>query len=315
MLLTDYVANLMSAEGQTVPPGSLTEKILLLIGGALVGFLSTYALDRIKTRREPTKRLSWDASVRRALIEVSDDIKSKVRFLYEGTQIATLTHIRCTITNTGNRVVKDHVLRFPFPTEVKVLEHYLDPVPEHELGVARIEDSPEGHFRYRIGHLERNEAVVFNFVTAGGELGEWQPHSRNAEGDVDFQRRDVTGVKQDQDHLFPFLMILLLLQTLPTAFNVFALSYVGDAASSLIRLGLIAALLPHVRPLVRIVERLVTRAKEPSTQTTHVISGAQARAVIATSIEGGSFFGPEEPERGGSRTNGEATSGKTSRDH
>ncbi|MGW4212910.1 hypothetical protein ACWEIJ_33340 [Lentzea sp. NPDC004789] len=303
MPLTDHVLSLVAAQNETVPPGSLTEKVLLLFGGALVGFLSTYALDRIKARREPTKRLSWDASVRRALIEVSEEIKSKVRFLYEGTQVTALTHIRCTVTNTGNQLLKDQELRFPFPEGVTVLEHYLDPVPEPELDVARIKDKPAGHIRYRIGHLEPNKAVVFNFVTAGGELGQWEPHSRNPEG-VDFQRRDVTGFKQDQHHLFPFFMILLLIQTLPAALNLFVLGYIGDAAASVIRVGLLIALLPHVRPLVRIVERLVTRAKDPAVRANHLIQGdIHGHVIQARSIDGNITFDDDREEPDGVHVN------------
>lgn len=313
MLLTEYFTGLVTAQGQTVPAGSLTEKILLLIAGAvagaLLGFLSTYALDRIKARREPTKRLSWDASMRRALIDVSDDIKSKVRFLYEGTQVTALTHVRCTVTNTGNQVVKDHVLRFPFPTEVTVLEHYLDPVPQPELDVARIDDSAEGHCRYRIGHLERNEAVVFNFVTAGGELGDWQPHSRNPEGGVDFQRRDVTGLKQDQDHLYPFFLTLLLLVTLPAAADLFYFGYLSDFASTALRIGLLFTLLPHVRPLVRIVERLVTHRKETSFQPRHVIRGdIHGPVVMAGDIDGNINFDPDRSAPAEGQANGAVVS-------
>ncbi|GAB2858888.1 hypothetical protein GCM10027200_69070 [Lentzea nigeriaca] len=302
--------NLVYAQDQTVPPGSLTEKIVLLVAGAvagaLLGFLSNFALDRIKARREPTKRLSWDASVRRALIDVSDEIKSKVRFFYEGTQVTALTHVRCTVTNTSNQVVRDQELRFPFPDKVTVLEHYLDPVPEQELGVAPIAKSPEGHVRYRIGHLERNEAVVFNLVTAGGELGEWKPYFHNPAGDVDHQRRDVIGLKQDQDHLFPFFLILLLLLTVPSAIDLIRFGYLSDLAASAARVGLLLAIVPHVRPLVRIAERLIIRTKEPTQEGTNVMSGhIHGNVLMAGRVDGGVNFDPERQEQAAILVNGE----------
>lgn len=306
LLPTDFIANLEYAQDQTVPPGSLTEKVVLLVAGALLGgvlgFLSNLLLDRIKAGREPTKRLSWNASVRRALIEVSDDIKSKVRFLYEGIPVTALTHVRCTVTNTGNQVVKEHVLRFPFPEEVTVLEHYLDPMPQPELEVTLIEDSPEGHYRYRVGHIEPNEQVVFNFVTAGGALNEWQPYSRNPEGGVEFQRRDVTGLKQDQDHLLPFFVNLLLLLTLPAAAKLSGFGYLGGFASAAVTVALLLLILPHVRPLVRIVELLVTRVKEPTVRGTHVIQGD----VIARNVEVDIPLDPAQQRPDVSAMNGEA---------
>ncbi|MEV0679372.1 hypothetical protein AB0I60_22900 [Actinosynnema sp. NPDC050436] len=302
----------------------VVEKVLLVILGAVLGFLSSYALDRQKAKREPHRQISWEAVVEQALIEVSRDIKGKVHVTYDGTAVQALTHVTCKVVNTGNQVIKDHELRFSFPRGVRLMEHYLAPRPDPELGVEPVDvGSLDGRpqCKYRIAHLQRGEEVTFNFVTAGGELGEWQPKSFNKDDDVDFQRRDVVRVKQDQEHLQPFLVLALLAVALPPALALFDFGYFSDIGVFLVRVGLLGALIPHVRPLVRIVNGLITaRLAPPAAHRGNHVSDGRFRNVvqIGGSVDGSITFYPQTADDGnetgdaapgrvdGSRTTGES---------
>jgi hypothetical protein len=302
------------AAEQSWTSNPLTEKILLAIVGALLGFVSSYSLERLKRRREPHKRISWDASIQRALIEVSRSIKSKVRFLYEGAEVTSLAHIKCTVSNTGNRVVKDHEIRFPFPEGARLLEHYVNPKPEPELGVELLADElvdGKQQCRYRIAHLEREESVVFNFVTAGGDLGDWKPRSFNQEGDVDFQRRDVSIVKEDQEHLRPFLTISLLAIAIPPILESFNFGNISGLTLLITRIALLGALLPHVRPVIRVIERLINQYLETSRglRNETIINGRTGTVVqVGGYLTGGITFTPNDQrteEQKGYSDNGE----------
>jgi len=221
----------------------LVEKVILALLGAVLGFVGAYTLDRVKARREPRRRISWDVDIERTLIKVKSSIRSKVRVLYNGAEVAELAHIKCAMANTGNRVVKNHELRFTFPERTTLLETYLEPVPDPELGVELILDEDTGgrsERRYRISHLERGEAVHFNFVTAGGDFADWRPRSFNQEGDVEFGRRDVAVAKEDEEHVRPFVTAALLMLLVPGIVGTFQLEGVSDLAVFVTRIALLA---------------------------------------------------------------------------
>lgn len=275
----------------------LTEKIALALIGGVIGFLASYFLDRIKAHREPRRRISWDATTQRALIEVSPGIRSKVRVLYEESEVTKLTHLRCTVVNSGNRVIKDHQVRFPMPNGARLLEEYLDPPPDPELGVELLgKDTIDGatQCRYHIAHLERNESITFNFVTAGGEFRDWRPRSFNKEGDVEFQRRDASFDKEDQEHVPPFLLISFLAVAVPGALQSLNFGTSTNLLLFTIRAAFLTGLLPHVRPVIRVIDRLITHyLRSRGWTTTNIVHSSGANVVQAATIQGGISIGQE----------------------
>ena len=106
--------------------------------------------------------------------------------------------------------------------------------------------------------------MVFHFVTAGGPIVDWQPVSFNPEGDVEFQRRDVSIARDSQEHLLPFAVVLVLALVLPGALAAEGLvalglpGRVGDLAAPVARAVLLVWLLRHLGPVVRVVRGLVS---------------------------------------------------------
>ncbi|SBT52460.1 hypothetical protein [Micromonospora auratinigra] len=273
----------MSFALTTIAPDSLTEKLALTVIGAILGILGAYVVDRLKARREPLRRLSYEVEVARALIEVQPDIRSRVKILYSGREVGDLAHVRCRITNTGNRVVKNHHLRFTFPERATLLEAYLAPEPEPELGVTLVGEShhPQAERRYRIDHLEHGESVTYNFVTAGGDFRGWRPRSHNDEGDVAFQRRGVEAAKEDAEHITRFLLILIVYFLATAVAGSVSFGYLTDLLQLTVHVAAIVALAPHLLPTVRVVQRLLARQATgvPGT-VTNVVAGDDGSVVV-----------------------------------
>jgi hypothetical protein len=264
--------------GLTLREDELSSKILLAILGAVLGLATGLLLERIKARREPKRQLSWDASVDRATISVQEGVQEKVKVLYAGTIVDELVLLKVRVTNTGNRVVKNTQLRFVFDFSTRVLESFHDPEPDEEMGV--VETSAEGTTdrRFRIGHLERDQAVAFQFVLTGPRAAEdWKIRSFNQEGDVVFQRRDVAKERADQEHLRPFLLLAFLLLTLPPV----ASRYIEDQVfAAMLGTVILFFMAPHLVPVIRIAESLVARAassssRRPATPTVNVWGGGR----------------------------------------
>ncbi|MFR9778111.1 hypothetical protein ACL02O_18915 [Micromonospora sp. MS34] len=273
----------------TPAPDSLTGNLALTVIGAIIGVLGAYLVERLKARREPMRRLSWDVEVERALIEVQPDIRSHVKILYHGQPVEDLTHVRCRVTNTGNRVVKHHDLRFTFPAGARLLEAYLAPAPEPELGVTLVGEShePRAERRYRIAHLERGESVTYNFVTAGGDFRDWRPRSHNDEGDVAFQRRGVEVARADEEHVTPFLLILVIYYLAGALVRTAPFGYFTDLLMLTVHLAAIVALAPHLLPMIRVVQRLLTRRPGDAPESvTNVVANDDGSVVF---LNGGSI--------------------------
>jgi hypothetical protein len=188
-------------------------RLIIALFGAVGGYLAAVLVDRAKARRETRRELTWELEQSDGAVSVRKDIKEKVDVLYNKRRIDSLTLVECKVANSGNSVVKGQIVRFTFPSEVELLENYLDPVPERELRVAVASDliRERNETIYRIGQLEREQQVCFQFVLEGQLLSSWAPQASNSEGDVAFARKGVSRIRQDQERLRPFLTASFLL--------------------------------------------------------------------------------------------------------
>ncbi|MFL6127250.1 hypothetical protein [Actinophytocola sp.] len=241
---------------------SILTKVILALISAGFGFAFAVILDWIKARREPKTELSWEAEISNSLVSVRQDIFAKVRVLYNEHQVSRLAVMKCRISNTGNRVVKEERVRFTFPKEVKILENFFDPKPERELGVAELEDAREESSEriYTIAHLESTMQVTFQFVLDGNVPADWSPHAFNEHGDVLFQKRDLSRVREDKEHLQPFLVIVLTLLLIPPVLRNLIVD-LGDLAASGATLILLALLVPHIVPVTRLLTNLIANER------------------------------------------------------
>jgi hypothetical protein len=94
-------------------------------------------------------------------------------------------------------------------------------------------------------------------VLDGQPPRDWQPYPFNAEGDVTFVRRDISRIREDQEHLQPFLTYLLLLIIIPPLFRDL-LSGIGALATAGLGLVFLLLLAPHIGPTSRVIARILT---------------------------------------------------------
>jgi hypothetical protein len=169
MVLHRFDWTTIAAEAAQTSSTNFRDEAVKAVIAAAIGFLFAFLLEQLKRRREPHKRLSWDASTQTRLLDAAPNLKDKVEILYNGTAVETLCGIDFRLENTGNQVVKHEYLRFEFPPGTRVLEVALDPEPDPELGVeeARRPATPPSDPSYRIAHLEVGQSVHFRLVATG----------------------------------------------------------------------------------------------------------------------------------------------------
>lgn len=268
---------------------------LAVFTAIITGVISYIAGVRLeeKKNKKTLKRLSWDMEVDSSLVEVKGELREQVQVHYAGEAVKDLTTVTLRITNTGGAPVLNEFVRFAFPARARMLEAALDPVPEPELDVAEVtgDDTPAGNRRFRLGHLEPEQSVQFRFISDGGDWANWDGiHPKNEEGGVDFQRGDVSRVKEDQEHVRPFVAqaVLLILVQLGLALNIGNyFDGVIQFARLAVTLLLAGLMLPHVLPVARLAESIAIRYAMGRNERAQSVGGKVLGHVLQAGSVGG----------------------------
>lgn len=200
------------------------QKVIIGVLSAILAFLSTLFFERLKARRESRRELTWEARTQAGIVSIDPSFQERVTLTYAGNPVDNISSIDFKVRNTGNEVIKSHLLRFAFPSDCRILEARLSPEPERELGVRRETESEQGPSEviYKIGHLEAGQEVSLQIVTSGASAKDWRPHSHNDDGNVRFEERSAARAKDDSEHVTPFLVYAFTLLAVAPAARVAA---------------------------------------------------------------------------------------------
>jgi hypothetical protein len=282
---------------------SLSVQVALLLGSAVVGAILSYAVMRLNARHDPRKQLSWDARTDRGLVAVRPEIRDNVSIKYKNEDVIDLVAIKCHVVNTGNQLVRNERLRFAFPDGARILESDFAPQPEPELSASKVEDITFGSTQcaFTIGHLEVGQEVSFELIATGPNAEDWTVHPYNEDGGVLFQPREVSRIRDEQEHLTPFIVIMTLLIIGPPLLGSLEVSDYDILVAPflfLARLVLVVLLIPHILPVARLARRVVARwLAKPEPNTSVTIQGGNPYVVASSGTVGNIRLQvPENPE-------------------
>jgi hypothetical protein len=237
--------------------------LIIALSGGLVGVLGTMAIEYEKARREPTKRLSYDAETRTAIVSADEQVRPRLGLTYDGRYVEDLSSVEFTVENTGNCVVQQQQLRFRFAGG----------------GVQRRPDLEQSRREavFAIGHLERGQRVTFRLLASGRGSGSWEVVPHNPLGDVDLRERSAARMKDDREHMPAFFSLSFLLFTVPPVFSAFG--FVGELTAAFVSASFIAAVVPHLAPTARALRDVLVRSDQPGRIVT--VGGDVQDAVLA----------------------------------
>ncbi|NTW59926.1 MAG: hypothetical protein HGA43_12265, partial [Nitrospirae bacterium] len=220
----------------------------------------SFLLAVLKKRKEPRKQLSYDTQVTDSLVEVEHDLREKVRILYNDQEIADLYPVACEVQNTGNTIVKNQLVRFEFPEGSRIVDMSFDPQPEPELIISEEPqaDSKLHEKRFRLGHLEKGQYVGFRFLVSSPSPAHVRLHPFNEEGDVEFVPRKLARAEDERYAFTRFITLWILFLLLPRALSVIPFE-LGQMAAGVVRLALLVAIWPFLRPSASIISRCILR--------------------------------------------------------
>jgi hypothetical protein len=256
-------------------------KVLLALLTGLLGFVAAYALEKIRSKKSQ-KRLVWDATYERGLIEAKKDLQHDIEIKYKGEPVENLASVILRIRNSGSTVVKGQQLRVEFPRESQILDAYLDPEPPREWGAARAFDREVDRSEacFDIGHLERTQGVRIIVFTTGSQSTKMTLHPFNEAGDVDFQEGSTSRIREDRERLVPFTILLLLAILVPTSINSLGSNPIAGILAGIVQLTFLGLLIPTIPATVRYLSESLGRLGEPT------VSGASAVFLGEVEIRG-----------------------------
>jgi hypothetical protein len=293
-----YVFHIAAAATSNNPSSDTLNTVVFSVGSAILAAALSYVVAVLLARRNPHKQLSWEASTDRSLLAVSSEIRDNVNISYKGENISDLVAVKCRVTNTGNTVVKNEQLRFAFPDGTRILEADFAPQPQREFRASRVDlaDLRDTERMFFVGQLEAGQEVSFELMATGPRAEEWRLYDSNEEGGVEFRQRDANRIKDEQEHVRPTVVIAILFLVTSTLIQAveatdFFLNQFLAAIGVIVDLALAIALAPHVIPIAKIVQRLVTRSLVKSDPATNVtIQGENAHVVASSGTVGSVHF-------------------------
>ncbi|MBP2705427.1 hypothetical protein JOL79_16560 [Microbispora sp. RL4-1S] len=237
---------------------SFWQQLTVGLAGGLLGVAGTLLAAQVSSRGKSKSELSYTLEVQRALPEVSKELTPSVAVSYKGQLVPALYAISCTVENTGNTLVRDQEIRIQLSPAPSILDRYLDPKPQPEWAVDALPDTEETtRPGYRFGHLAPGRKVTFKIICAASQEPKALLRDHNPTEVVTVLPRAVTAQADIRGRTRIALMLLLALLIAPQAF--YALGSFGDLAASVVRIGLIAALIPVAPSLVRTLVNLLFR--------------------------------------------------------
>jgi hypothetical protein len=219
------------AVAQTAPQAedfsnTILGKIMIGLASAFMSLLVGYILLYLKERREPIKRISYNAEFRKGMLGIEEQIAKDVKFMYKGILVDNISYVKCDVANTGSSVIRNEHLRFEYPKGMEILDYEIEPAPPKEAGLALVgaaTDSPNEK-SFGIAQFNRQQILGFNFVLKGEATGIilltfFVPHVLIGVPDLLFSRLRVGEIL---DWLFWIIVTVIVLRYLPTAANIIA---------------------------------------------------------------------------------------------
>jgi hypothetical protein len=139
--------------------------------------------------------------------------------------------------------------------------------------------------------------LSIELIATGNGAEKWEIYPFNEDGDVEFRQREAERVTDDQEHVVPFAVNLLLFCIVPTVIDDIPLDFFTNSAALLARIVFMILLAPHILPMARLARRLVEKQFAPTVPTTSVtVTGPKARVVASGSGTIGSVEFTERPD-------------------
>jgi len=280
-------------------------KIMIALVSAFMSLLVGYILLYLKERREPAKRISYNAEFKKGLIGIEERISKDVKFMYKGIPVDKLSYVKCDVANTGSSVIRREQLRFEYPRGIEILDYEIEPTPPKESGlecVIGVNDLPNER-SFTIAQFNRAQLFSFNFVLKGEATGGINIFGKNEEEDVEIVAKEISSTADDTKTLESFIFVFLLTLFVPHVLSgipdvLFGRFSISDVVDWLFWIVVTVVVLRYLPVVSHILAQAITKFRMDSEPTISFRDmSAKGSIVIANRVAGGLEQTTHNPEQ------------------
>ncbi|MBI1368877.1 MAG: hypothetical protein GC162_09520 [Planctomycetes bacterium] len=167
------------------------QTLFVALASALIGSLGSFVLYVLKRKNAPRKEISYEIDISNTAPKVDASLEDKVAITFNGRMVEGLSLIKCDMINSGNQLINSLHLRFAVPDKNQIIESYLEPNPQEEVGLTTDDDpsSKPNERKYSISYLEPGTRLGFRFIAVGDSPPLLEMYPRSPEGDVKLVQR------------------------------------------------------------------------------------------------------------------------------
>jgi len=252
------------------------EKVAVAIVSFLLGIISTVIITLWTERRKRTQ-ITYSKKVETPLTLAKDELKDKLKFVYQNKEIEKLFFYSLKIANTGKKTIKSQFFTCLFSKGAEMIDSAFPRISyKPEVGPVTLDKLVStNEYRYKIDILGAGQTVSIDFLTAGNHSGEMDVMFGPNE-ETTFIEGDVTGFVNLEDHIqnlvLSIIILFLYLQIISSIF---------DTTKLILNFIILPFLIPAFRSLRSIIAEISKKIQEPSSPSgSHVTIRGSAHECI-----------------------------------
>jgi hypothetical protein len=272
--IPNLISQLNATPSSTAPltPSSsdLTQNLIVAFVSAFLGFMASLLVEKYKKRSEPKFQISYLKVVKKGIVEIENDIKSKVSVLYNNCQAQSLYYFLFDIQNTGNRTIKEQEIRFEFSNGAEIIDIFYCPSkPEPEINLEQVQEVGLSNYekKYKVGYFENGKKIGFRFIVASPNNNDVTMNyfTKNANQDVIFAEKSAvkkaSEVENIRDFIFWLIILIVVPSTLENILHLFIFRELVPIFTGFIRLSALIIIIQKLENFVKSITEIVSNTQ------------------------------------------------------
>ncbi|TBZ36441.1 hypothetical protein E0H36_05305 [Rhizobium leguminosarum bv. viciae] len=264
---------------------TLLGKVAIAVISAVLSLVTGYVLLYLKDRREPKKRLSYNAEFRKGMLGFEERIAQDLSVTYKGMPAEHVSYVRCDVLNSGTSYVRDQSLRFEFPSTTEILDVSVDPTPPKEVKLTKTNGGNDGPHEssYSFQQLETGQKLTFHFVIQGKDSDQrLSLFGFNEDADVAVVKGDVQKVADDRNIIERLIFIGLVTLFVPPIIN-FGPEPLGSMAVAIFYVVALVVAFPTFPTAARVAARFLTAPRSRDAISIGSVATRSGSVIISNS--------------------------------